>query len=209
MSADDSITRWIHELREGEEDAAEMLWSRYFQRMVRQANRSLGPGPPRAGDAEDVALSAFYSFCDGAQRGAFPQLKDRDNLWPLLVAITGYKTIDMLRRENRIKRGGTGKADAPGETSSAEARARKISSDFQEVISREPTPEAVAETADQLNRLLDLLDETGDADLRTVALRKLKGHRTSEIAEELGCVRRTVERKMQLIVQLWEREFPE
>ena len=76
------------------------------------------------------------------------------------------------------------------------------------MISREPTPDAVAETADELNRLLDLLDETGDPDLRVVALRKLQGHRTTEIAKELGCVRRTVERKMQLIVQVWEREFP-
>lgn len=209
MTSEGSITRWIHELRDGEEDAAERLWSRYFERMVRQAQRSLGPGPPRAGDAEDVALSAFYNFCDGAQRGDFPQLRDRDNLWPLLVAITAYKTVDLIRRENRVKRGGTGKADRPGEESAAEVRARRISSDFQDIICREPTPEAVAETADELRRLLNLLDETGDSELRTVALRKLQGHRTTEIAEELGCVRRTVERKLRLIVQIWEREFPE
>ena len=71
MAADDSITRWIHELRDGDDDAAERLWSRYFQKMVRHAQRSLGPGPPRAGDAEDVALSAFYNFCDGRSADSF------------------------------------------------------------------------------------------------------------------------------------------
>lgn len=209
MSDEGSITRWIHELRDGEEEAAERLWNRYFQRMVRQAQRSLGPGPPRAGDAEDVALSAFYNFCDGAQRGDFPQLRDRDNLWPLLVAITGHKTIDLLRRENRKKRGGTGKADKPGEEGDQAARVRKISSDFQEVISREPTPDAVVEMADQLRQLLAVLDESGDDKLRIVALRKLQGYRTGEIAEELECSRRSIERKMQLIISTWEREFPE
>ena len=45
----------------------------------------------RAADEEDVALSAFDSFCRGAEQGRFPQLDGRDDLWHLLVVITVRK----------------------------------------------------------------------------------------------------------------------
>ena len=35
----------------------------------------------RLADEEDVALSAFDSFCRGAEQGRFPRLDDRDDLW--------------------------------------------------------------------------------------------------------------------------------
>ena len=55
--------------------------------------------PRVAADEEDVALSAFDSFCRGAQRGRFPQLDDRDNLWRLLVVITSRKAVDLAQHE--------------------------------------------------------------------------------------------------------------
>lgn len=206
MSSEGSITRHIHELVSGDEQAVEQLWNRYFERMVRCAERCLGPAQSRGADAEDVALSAFYNFCEGAQRGSYPKLKDRDNLWPLLVAITGYKSIDLIRRENRQKRGGTGKAD-DGSGPARGVRLRTADFDLRNVISQEPTPDRTVETADELRRLLALLDDSGDPDLRKIAVGKLRGDRITDIAESLGCVRRTVERKIRLIVQLWEREF--
>jgi hypothetical protein len=51
----------------------------------------------RVADEEDVALSAFDSFCAGAERGRFPDLKDRDNLWALLVTITARKAADLAQ----------------------------------------------------------------------------------------------------------------
>ena len=38
----------------------------------------------------------------------------------------------------------------------------------------------------------------------SIALWKLDGMTTSEIAEKMNCVRRTVERKLQLIAEVWE-----
>jgi len=51
-------------------------------------------------------LSAFNSFCDGAARGKFPQLNDRDELWRLLVVITARKAMAQANRNARQKRGG-------------------------------------------------------------------------------------------------------
>ena len=59
-------------------------------------------------DEEDVALSAFKSFCRGTQDGRFPQLHEHEDPWPLLLALTTHKAIDLLRYERRVKRGGSG-----------------------------------------------------------------------------------------------------
>jgi DNA-directed RNA polymerase specialized sigma24 family protein len=49
-----------------------------------------------------------------------------------------------------------------------------------------------------------LLDQLPDEMLRQVALLTLEGYQPKEIAEKLGCVRRTVERKLERIRDIWD-----
>jgi DNA-directed RNA polymerase specialized sigma24 family protein len=193
MTSPGSITHWIVQLKSGEPAAAQPLWEGYFRKMVELARQKLQGMPRRAADEEDVALSAFDSFCRGAGAGRFPQLSDRNSLWPLLVAITAHKAVDLLRRERRLKRGGPPALEgvAPAEVG------------VEEVIGREPTPEFAAQVAEECQRLLDCL---GDEGLRSVALWKMEGYTTEEIAARLGCVPRTVERKLRAIRELWGEE---
>jgi hypothetical protein len=67
-------------------------------------------------DQEDVALSAFDSFCRNAEEGRFPHLDDRDNLWRLLVVITARKASKLVRAEGRLERGGAAGGIADFET---------------------------------------------------------------------------------------------
>ena len=67
-----SVTQWIDRLKAGDPDAAQELWERYFRRLVGLARKKLRAAPRRAADEEDVALSAFDSFCRGAEQGRFP-----------------------------------------------------------------------------------------------------------------------------------------
>src|SRR5262249_5902247 len=106
MSSDGSVTRWFDPLQAGDPAAAQQLWERYFRRMVNLARKKLQGLPRRAADEEDVALSAFDSFCRGAEAGRFPQLLDRDSLWRLLVTLTVRKAAHLRRDESRLKRGG-------------------------------------------------------------------------------------------------------
>jgi hypothetical protein len=107
MSSHGSITAWIDQLRAGDPAAAQPLWQGYFQRMVGLARQKLrGRLRTAMAGAEDVALSAFDSFCRGAEQGRFPQLADRDDLWRLLFVITERKAIDLVKHENAIRRGG-------------------------------------------------------------------------------------------------------
>jgi hypothetical protein len=45
MPADESITRWIALLKEGDPAAAQRLWERYFRRLVGHSVRRGSPDP--------------------------------------------------------------------------------------------------------------------------------------------------------------------
>jgi DNA-directed RNA polymerase specialized sigma24 family protein len=190
-----SVTYWLAQLRAGDQDAAQPLWERYFQRLVGLARGRLQGAPRRAADEEDVALSAFGSFCRGAEHGRFPRLDDRDDLWRLLVVITARKASHLIRDESRQKRGGGSGRPAPaGEAAPGE---------LEQIASQEPAPELAAQVAEECQRLLSCL---GDGVLRSVAWWKMEGYTNDEIAAQLGCAPRTVERKLQLIRTIWEKE---
>src|SRR5207249_7754782 len=125
----------------------------YFQRLVALARQKLRRAPRGMADEEDVALSAFDSFCRGAEHGRFPQLHDRDDLWHLLLVITERKAIDLVNHERRAKRGGgrvQHEVSLGGDSTSTPALDR--------VPNPEPTPELAAQLAEECRILLDALN---------------------------------------------------
>jgi DNA-directed RNA polymerase specialized sigma24 family protein len=200
MPSDGSVTRWLEQLQAGDPAAAQHLWERYFHRLVGLARTKLQGVPRRAADEEDVALSAFDFFCRGAERGHFPQLQDRDNLWRLLVTLTVRKAARLARGEQCLKRGG---GAVLGEAALTAGPAGEAPPGLEAVIGREPTPEFAAQVADECQRLLGLL---GDEELRSIALGKMEGYTNAEIAARLGCAPATVERRLRVIRRLWEKE---
>jgi DNA-directed RNA polymerase specialized sigma24 family protein len=187
-----SITRHIALIKQGDPDAAQLIWQRYFQRLVGLARARLRGAARRAVDEEDVALSAFDSLFRRAGQGQFPQLEDRDDLWQILFVLTVRKAANLAKAQSRAKRGG----GAVLVLSDLEGR------DVEELLGSEPTPALVAQVTDECRRLYEIL---GAPTLQHVARRKLEGFTNAEIAAELGCVEATVERKLQRIRNLWSR----
>src|SRR5271155_2281475 len=103
---EDAVTLWLDGIKAGDGTDIQRLWDRYFRRLVRLAGAKLPAHCRRAFDEEDVALSAFQSFCERAGRGQFPKRTDRDALWRLLATITVRKALDTIRHQPRQKRGG-------------------------------------------------------------------------------------------------------
>jgi DNA-directed RNA polymerase specialized sigma24 family protein len=193
--AERSVTHWIESLKAGDADAAQELWERYFETLVRPAKPRLQGATRAVADEEDAALSAFDSFCRGASRGRYPRLNDRDDLWRLLVIITERKALDQVQRERRQKRGGgkivaiLGHDDGDG-----------MGGGIGHLSSPEPTPEFAATVADECRRRLgQLRDET----LRDVARLKMEGYTNEEVANRTACSLRSVARKLELIRRTW------
>jgi DNA-directed RNA polymerase specialized sigma24 family protein len=186
MTERGSVTGWLDGLRAGDDVAAQRLWEGYFRRLVGLARARLAGRPTGPAGSEDVALSAFASFCRAVAAGRFPRLTDRNDLWQILVMLTARKAIDAVDRELADKRGG----GAIGGGSSLE-----------DAIGTEPTPAFAVEVADQCRALLERL---GDPDLRRVALWKLEGYTNAEIAGLLDRSVATVELKLKRIRLKWE-----
>jgi hypothetical protein len=164
--------------------------------MVALARGRLRGRPRRAADEEDVALSAFDTFCRRAEQGRFPDLHDREGLWRLLFTLTERKAAGLARHEGRQRRGGG--------TTVGEADLTDPAGDGLDAFAgREPTPEFVALLTDEFEARLASLETD---DLRTIAVAKMEGLTTDEIVARVGRSPRTVARKLELIRILWSRE---
>jgi DNA-directed RNA polymerase specialized sigma24 family protein len=201
--ADDggSITRWIEDLKGGEREALDRLWGRYFGQLVALARSRLRPG--RAGqavaDEEDAALSALNSLWERAAGGRLPELRGRDELWRLLVVITARKAIRQSEHAGRKKRGGGRVLNEAALAAAGGGEGGLLA----QLAADGPTPEFVAMIAEETARRLDSLP---DPTLREVARLRMEGQTNEEIAARLGCVVRTVERKLEVVRKLWNED---
>jgi DNA-directed RNA polymerase specialized sigma24 family protein len=203
MLSSESVTIWIHQLKEGERAAVQKLWEGYFPRLVHHAQRLLRRMPVKAVDAEDIALSAFDSFCRRAEQGRFPKLFDRDDLWQLLVVIAFRKTCNQAKHEATQRPPNGQVYDASALTSVDDS-----GSIFSRLIGREPDPALTFQVASSCRRLLEMLPT---AELRDIAVWKLEGYTNEEIAAKLndgeGRAVSTVERKLARIRNIWAKEM--
>jgi len=192
--SDSSVTRWLERLETGDDVAAAKLWNAYFDRLVHLAHGRLQAKFAKVNDAEDIALSAFHSFCRGVENKKFPALSDRDGLWRLLVSITIHKLLHVVRDQKRIKRGGQFQ-ELHGLDSSSDSIAA-----VNQIVSREPSPDFALEVAEQYQEMMHSLE---DKELIQLATWKMEGYTNDEIAKKLNRATRTVERKLQLIRKIW------
>jgi RNA polymerase sigma factor (sigma-70 family) len=198
MSSFGSVSRWIAALKQGDSSAAQPLWERYYRPLLALARKKLRAARRSAADEEDVVQNAFQSFFRAVAQGRFPHLDDRDSLWRLLVVITANKALKQLASENRQKRGGTAR-----EPLGIYQIGTKDQHALIEVADRRPLPDFAALMTDEFERLLEVLaDET----LRQIAVWKMEGYGSHEIADKLGCSRRTIARKLEAIRNLWGHE---
>jgi RNA polymerase sigma factor (sigma-70 family) len=195
-----SVTQWLGRLAEGDPSAAEKIWHRYYERLVRFARQKLASADRRVSDEEDLAQSVFDSFFRAAAEGRYPKLNDRDALWRLLLVITSRKAISLTRRQLAQKRGG---GDLRGESALLQPGADDQEAGIDQVLGQEPTPEFAALAREQCERLLDSL---GDQQLRRIALLRLEGYTVDEIAAQLDRAPGTIHRKLTLIREKWQEQ---
>jgi DNA-directed RNA polymerase specialized sigma24 family protein len=181
-----SVTHWVDELKSGSQTAAQRLWTRYFRQMLLYSRSRLWGSDRLMADEEDVAIAAFKSFCGRIGSNRATQIHDREELWSLLVGIMVRKAADQVKFEHRKKRGGGMVRDDEAVLDGFESPA--------------PPPDLAAQLAEEFQHLLAQLPDPG---LQSIAVLKLEGYSGEEIAKELGCGVRTVERKLMLIRRQW------
>lgn len=192
--SEESVTQWIVKLKDGDQNAAEKLWDRYLQSLIRLAYRKLRDAPRRVSDENDIVVTAFTHFLHGVQTNRFRKLDDRHDLWQILVMLTERRAVDRLRREATASR------HLPTEATAATDQDWSVSAPLDRVADERPTPEFAAQAAEECGVLLNLLE---DETTRMVAIWKMEGYTNREIADKLGVTERTVGRKLEAIREQW------
>ena len=192
-----SISHWLDGLKAGDDGRHPAALGPLLPAPGRAGGRAGCRGHARRDfDEEDVALSAFHSFCDRVGRGQFPRLPTATTSGGCWSTITARKAIDgpapdpaEAGRRPGARRVGRHRAGA----ASDEGMAR--------FLGREPTPGGGRPVRRRLDRLLARLGNPTPQDDRPAQAR---GPQPEEIAAELGISARTVDRKLQLIRVIWK-----
>lgn len=205
-SSSNDITVLIRKIEAGDSESVAELWQHCFKRLQVYCRRRLPDHLRRVLDEEDVALSAIKSFCLGAQEGKFGPIEGRDELWKLLYCIAARKAGFSVRHQQALKRGG---GQVLGESAFA---AGEAATPFDDAVQN-----GIAEVADAqraptdiehfLNDCEDLFEQLDSDELRTIAILRIEGYSVAEIADRTGSAQRSVERRLNLIRQIWKSAF--
>jgi len=199
---DDPVSIWIDQLKNANDSAAEKIWNHFVLRLYQSARKKIQPKTRAVYNEEDAAQSAFQSVCAGVAAGRFPDLYDRDGLWRLLLVITSRKISRRHQHDRRQRRDvgrnlsnqifANGNSDFPTDPND-------------HLASREPSPEFAEEFIEACESLFESLD---DPQLKQVVCMRMEGRTDSEIAKQLNCSRRTVQRSLEVIRRQCQRQMP-
>ncbi len=195
MSNSKRVSHWIDLVKLGDSVAANQIWQHYFDRLVRSVRQKLHGQNRAISDEEDIVLSVFDSFYIAVEKGRFPDLADRYDLWRLLLRMSARKVVDKRRHDQRQRRGGDVNIHSFGANDDENVI---------EAIGNEPTPEMVLMMQESVEQFFSHL---GVGQLRDLAGDKLEGYSNAELAKRFDCSERTIERRLHLIREKCQQEL--
>ena len=168
----------LREVRNGDQDAATLLYYRYAHRLRALAKATKYPDLASRVDCDDIVQSVFESFFRGVSRGAY-DVPAGEELWHLFMVIT----LNKVHAKGVYHR-------------AAKRDVRLTTSD--EGIHRQPDPMSNGDTATVLLKMAveESLSRLPAEHKRVVELR-MEGHEVAEIARRTERSKRSVERILQ------------
>ena len=194
-SDNESFEKLLDAMQSGEDRAFTAFFNRHYDQLVQFAKKKLGSFPLRTFDEHDVAQSAMKSLFKSLRENRF-EAQNSIELWQILISITKNKLIDRRRRQHAQKRGS---GMVRGDSIWTQAGDDNLFYEQQDT-KQNMTPDAQVELLETTDLLFQRLE---DDKTREVARLLLEGYRINDIAEKLNCVRRTIERKIVHIRELW------
>ena len=191
MAIDETQPNWtslvlLERFREGDDLAAEALFSRYFERLTSLARSRLSVRLASRTDPEDIVMSVYRSFFVGARTGRFTLSRGGD-LWRLLASITKHKLLRQARHHGAERR-------------SVDVETQLDPDDDGRFPGRrlDPGPEDAVALADELEWVLAQFDPF----VRRVLELRLQGAQLAEIARDTARSERTVRRVLGQVREL-------
>jgi RNA polymerase sigma factor (sigma-70 family) len=179
ISSTDLIEMW----RNGDARAADELYRRYVDRLLKLLEMRLSARFQGVFDPEDVCQSAFGTIFRRLRKGEF-QFVDDANVWKLLITVGLNKLRNRTRTPKRFVLPAAGEC----EVDAGEGFDGRTAQD----LSNEVDPAAANVYMDLLEQLFSRLD----SDSGKVLEMRLSGYKSLEIAQEIGYSEKWVQRRM-------------
>lgn len=168
-------------VRDGDSQAETELFDRYLNRLIPMVEKRISPALRQRFGPEDIVQSAYRSFFSEVRNNRVT-IDESGQLWSLLAAIAINKLLGQVERHTAKKR-----------TPAVEQRLTddgSLCNIGPVVIADEPTPDQIVAIADELSRVMAMLDDTQGRMLRL----RLQGRTIEEVAAAVGRSERTVRR---------------
>lgn len=205
----DEITQMLPLLRDSEQrdHAADQICQRFMKQLVGLIRTNLSDKVQQRVDPEDVLQSVWISFF----RTDF-DIANSNQLFSLLAKITLRKTTDAARRHTAQKRNASEEASGelldngrkpsaatpmrvtPGTEVATAPRYEHealLDEDTTRLMAKGATPEHALSAFETMERMPE--------ELRAILVLKMQNYTDSQVAAELGCTRRTVSRRLNVI----------
>lgn len=186
MNDTQTVTNWISRLADGDGRALEMVFEKYFNRLIKLALHKMHGLNTVPYSPEDVVNSVVRSLWNGVQKNKI-EITTEDNLWGCLYQITTRKVCAERRRAFSQKRG-ENRMVISGDQVNEETE----ESFFNSIVGKEPSPEMAVEMAEGADELLSLFDKLPTH--KELIILKLQGFSNHEIANKLGICDNSVRR---------------
>ena len=170
----------LENLRQGDRDAATVLYRRYAKRLRQLIRAKCSSELARRVDAEDIMQSVFHAFFRGARGGCY-QVPAGEELWPLLLVIA----LNKIRTQGTYHRAAKRDVRLTQGLDDADALRKAVT----RLEPDEPVP--------FLNLIAEETLERMPPSQREIVELRVAGYEVEEIAEKVGRSKRTVERLLQ------------
>jgi RNA polymerase sigma factor (sigma-70 family) len=177
FSDDQDDRTLVAQIREGNQEAAEVLYRRYASRLMGLADRQMSRNVRRLAEPEDIVQSAFRSLFRGVNSGSY-DAPEGCSLWQLLAVIAIHKVRKKIRRDKSVQ----------------PTAVLGVAAEYDQIldVAAPCTPE-IMEVA--LQETLECLRPAE----RDVVVLRVQGFTVEEISDKLSRSRRTVERTLQQV----------
>jgi RNA polymerase sigma-70 factor (ECF subfamily) len=179
-------------LRAGDEDAAAQIFHRFAGRLIALARSRLDGVVRKKIDPEDVVQSVYQSFFVRFADGQFA-LEGWDSLWAVLTVLTVRKCGHHVEHFRAARRDVYRELTPPPLSDDSHAS--------WQAVAREPTPEEALVLTELVQELMRTLERRN----RDIVSLGLQGNKPSQIAHQLGCTERTVQRVLHRVKQWLEK----
>ncbi len=198
------------------EQAAAEIYQRYSEPLQDHIKFRLQMAIGRVVDEEDLAQEAMIALLQGAPKGRFRELDNRQDLWQVLTMLAKRRAIDQRRRETaqireEDKVRGESVFDSPA-GSSSEIGGLDGHPEGRPVPRPELPPWMITLIEEEFQQWMDLLDAVDRKSpksrirLQEIAQLRFESYTVAEIAKRFECSTRTIEKRLNLIREIWNRQ---